>query len=149
MSRITRIHLLCCLTIAAFGALLGCNDKTTFKQVPLEGLPQCDQSKGLNLLMHPVMVEISDGSDRNSQVVTGSKPGPTITVAEKNRSWKLRAGICGLNAPGSSTYQCKVLSWYHEAKLEVDAAKIGSMKITLPAPPANKSKCWSDAPKTK
>ncbi len=147
MKRLVDVVLLSSLAMATAGMLAGCDDKTTFKQVPVEGLPRCDQSKGLNLLMHPVMVEISDGGDRNTRVVMGTKPQPTLSVAEKNRTWKLRAGVCGLNPVGSSSYQCKVLNWYHEAELEVDAAKVGSMKISLPAPP-DKAKCWSDAPKT-
>jgi len=92
----------------------------------------------------PIIVEVTAfGGDRSSKIFMGGRITPTLDLPNKSRTWKLRAGQCQNNPPGTTSFRCDVTSWYHEAELVVAAAKIGSLRVNVPPPPGV-TKCWSD-----
>lgn len=134
--------------LAIIGPLLaistgGCDDKTTFRQVPLSGVPQCDQSGGLNLLKQPLTVSIKHDDGHLQQVLTGAEDLPKVSLPMDERQFEIRVGRCSAATdPSSPSYSCGSPNWLGEAKtVELDPTS-KTATIALDTQLSGEHPCW-------
>ena len=89
---------------------LSCNDKTTFRQVPIDGLPRC--AKPNEMLIRPVIVEVEHDDGHGSQYYVGTEASPTFSLAERKDRLRVRVGLCGpVPSDSPPTIRCENPAW--------------------------------------
>lgn len=130
--------------VCLIGLVAGCDSgTTTFREVPVEGLPVCDQTAGLNLLKNPIAIEIDHGKGTLKQNFIGVDRAPVVSLPEKDLTLKIRTGVCPETKPTSAPMfdvHCDAPAWSADTtELRLDVRSPGA-KLSLKAP-AN-APCW-------
>lgn len=106
--------------VVGFG--LGCeNRQVSYRAVPIEGLPHCDQRQGVNPLKRPLLLDIRHGGGELRQHVAGIDERPTVSLAMRKDRLKVRVGVCQeltqVNKSGNWVAPtCDQPSWLAEAQ---------------------------------
>lgn len=115
---------------------LACNNREVrYRQVPVEGLPRCEQGgAGLNLLQRPLKLEVVHRNGRLEQTFTGADPHPAVSLAERADELTVRVGRCPPVNPANPQVRCESPEWLGEAqRVSVDASHEGAvLRISVP-----------------
>lgn len=122
----------------AMALAAGCSREVRYRQVPVRGLPQCDQSQGANILQRPVLLQIDHPGGQLRQTFSGAETRPTVSLAERADPITVRVAVCEYAKPGDSAVRCAHPTWVGEPqRVTLDPRASGAavtVSMTDPAP---------------